>query len=387
GFKFSISTCDQNAFEIGKNLAVTPGSVIFQNKIMQIIQYAPQTKKTYSIPLLIVTAWINKYYILDLQKKNSMVNYLVELGYTVFIISWNNPQKEDAATSFEDYAMQGVLEAIKQVKLRTNAEKINCVGYCLGGTLLAASCAYLKSISDHSINSMTFLATLVDFEDAGDISLFIDEAQIANIERLMEKDGYLDGYYMSFAFKMLQSEDMIWSYYINNYLLGKTPPAFDILYWNEDYTRLPAKMHSYYLRNMYLDNNLVKQNKLEISNISIDLKSIDCPTYIVGAKKDHITPWKSVYKAMNIYQGENKFILSGSGHIAGIVNHPSRQKYEYFECESDNVDTWLENAKIHKGSWWPNWHEWLKCKSGKKIDAKEIDQSIEDAPGAYVFIK
>lgn len=387
-----ISTTDFNAFEIGKNVAATPGKVIYQNRMMQLIQYTPIAPKTFKIPLLIMPAWINKYYILDLQAQHSFVRWLVEQGYTVFMISWVNPDSSYADVTFEDYLKEGPLTALDVVKQVTNEEDVNFMGYCLGGTLLAATIAYLTSAKKSHVRSATFLTTLIDFKECGDIGIFIDEKQIQHIEKMMEEKGYFDADAMAQTFSLLRSNDMIWSFYINNYLLGKEPFAFDILYWNADSTRLPAKMHSYYLRNMYLNNNLVKPNKIKLLGHGIDLKNIKIPTYVLSTKEDHIAPWRSTFEATRYYKN-CRFVVSGSGHVAGVVNHPDRQKYQYWtnnKIEPD-PDTWLKDAVETPGSWWIDWHKWQMQFAGEMIENRKIGGSkfkpIEDAPGSYVKVR
>lgn len=386
--KFKISTTDFSAFEVGKNLAVTKGKVVFQNDLMQLIQYEPLTKSVNKVPLILMPAWINKYYILDLQDKNSFVKWLVEEGQTVFLISWVNPTKELGHKKFEDYMNEGPLAAIKAVEEATGEKEVNFMGYCLGGTLLAATIAYLKTKKEKTfpIKSATFLTSLVDFSEAGDLSVFIDEDQISSLEKRMSEKGYLEGNEMAQTFSMIRANDMIWSFYVNNYLLGKDPFPFDILYWNADSTRLPAEMHSFYLRNMYQKNLLAKPNGIILNNTPIDLRKVDIPIYILSTKEDHITPWESTYKATSIYSGKIHFTLSGSGHVAGVVNHPSRNKYNFWSSEKvyPTSKEWLENAKETQGSWWPDWVKWASKISDKTVPARKVKNVIEEAPGSYV---
>jgi polyhydroxyalkanoate synthase len=392
---FKISTTDFSAFEVGKNLAITPGKIVYQNSLMQLIQYEPLTKEVYKTPIVITTAWINKYYILDLQEKNSFVRWLLEQGYTVFVVSWINPSKELGHKSFEDYMIEGPIAAAEQVEKITGEKEIHFIGYCLGGTLLAATIAYLKAkkVEPFPIKMATFLTVLVDFEEAGDLGVFIDEDQIKALEKRMSEDGYLDGSEMAQTFSMIRANDMIWSFYVNNYLLGKDPFPFDILYWNADSTRLPAKMHSFYLRNMYQKNLLVKPGDITLKSVPIDLRKIDIPVYMLATKEDHIVPWQSSYKATQVYKGPVRFVLSGSGHVAGVVNHPSKNKYNYWSNDSieKNSDAWLKNSKDNPGSWWVDWDKWASKLSGKKIPARQIKESsskkLADAPGDYVKMK
>jgi polyhydroxyalkanoate synthase len=373
---------------VGQNLAMTQGKVILQNDLMQLIQYQALTDKVHATPILIIPAWINKYYILDLQKTNSFVRWLVEKGYTVFMVSWVNPDISHNKKQFEDYMKEGALAAIAKVTEVTKEQQINLIGYCLGGTLLAATAAYLKAKQPKSspIKTATFLTSLIDFCDVGDIGVFIDEVQISMLEKRMSEKGYLDGYEMAHTFSMIRANDMIWSFYINNYLLGKDPFPFDILYWNADSTRLPAKMHSFYLRNMYKDNLLVKPNKMKINGTGIDLGIIDLPVYILSTQDDHIAPWKSTYKATQIYKGKTRFVLSGSGHVAGVINHPDRNKYFYLINDEipSSPEAWLNKAKEKQGSWWNDWDKWASSQSGQKVAARKISLALEDAPGSYV---
>lgn len=394
GNNFSIASTDLEAFEVGANIAVTPGKVVMQNGLMQLIQYSPSTKKVHKTPLIITPAWINKYYILDLQEKNSFVKWVVDQGYTVFMISWINPSTQHSKKSFEDYMLEGPLAAIECAKKITGEKKVNLVGYCLGGTLLAASIAYLKAKKQDIVSSATFLTTLVDFTNGGDLAVFIDEEQIQLLEARMSAKGYLSGAQMATTFSMLRANDMIWSYYVNNYLLGKDPMPFDILYWNSDSTKLPTAMHSFYLRNMYQKNTFKEPGGVSLGGQAIDLSKIDIPTYILAAKSDHIVPWTGAFAAMNIYSGDNRFVLSDSGHVAGVVNHPSRQKYCYWTNEKHKQptmqpETWLEGSTQHQGSWWVDWAAWLSGKSGEEVAARvnNSKETIEEAPGSYVKVK
>lgn len=388
--KFAISTVDLKAFAVGRNLAVTPGKVVYQNDLMQLIQYSPSTEKVYETPLLIIPAWINKYYILDLQKENSFVRWLVSKGYTVFMISWANPSDAHHNKTFEDYMVQGALAAITEVQKLVGEKEISTMGYCLGGTLLAITIAYLKKLkSKCPIKNATFLTSLVDFCDSGDLGVFIDEEQLAILEKRMSEKGYLDGHEMATTFSMIRANDMIWSFYINNYMMGRDPFPFDILYWNSDSTRLPAKMHSFYLRNMYLKNLLVKPGGISLKNTPIDLTKVDISVYMLSTKEDHIAPWESTYHATQIYKGPVRFTLSASGHVAGVVNHPDKMKYNFW-TNSENppsAQQWLKGAKSTDGSWWVDWDAWAAPKSGKKIAARKVAKGLGDAPGSYVLAK
>lgn len=385
---FSIATTDFEAFKVGENLAITEGKVVYQNDLMQLIQYAPLTDKVRKIPLIMMPAWINKYYILDLKQQNSFVKWVVERGYTVFMISWNNPDETLKDKAFEDYMLEGPLTALKLVQEITGEKEVNFLGYCLGGTLLACTLAYLKSKKINGVRSATFLTTLIDFEECGDLGVFIDEEQLSMLENRMDSKGYLDGHEMAQTFSMLRANDMIWSFYINNYLLGKEPFPFDILYWNADPTRLPVKMHSFYLRNMYQKNALIKPSGISLCDQDIDLTKIDIPTYILSTREDHIAPWQATYKATQTYKGKVRFVLSASGHVAGVVNHPSKNKYNHWinDKYDVNADSWFKHAKEVVGSWWVDWDKWLEEESGELVTARKINakKAIENAPGSYV---
>ncbi|MCZ6802582.1 MAG: class I poly(R)-hydroxyalkanoic acid synthase [Proteobacteria bacterium] len=383
---------DYSSFEVGKNIATTPGKVIFQNDLIQLLQYTPTTKTVHETPLLIVPPWINKYYILDLRKENSFIQWAVDQDHTVFIISWVNPDETYANTRFEDYMKKGILTAVDKVKQETEQTSINTIGYCIGGTLLAATNAYLASKRRKPIKSTTYFTTMIDFENPGNLGIFIDEQQLDALDDTMEKEGYLDGSSMDSVFNMLRSNDLIWPFFINNYLLGKKPTAFDLLYWNSDSTRQPARTHSYYLRNCYLNNLLRVPGGIELDNTAIDIRKIKVPTYFISTHDDHITPWKSTYAGAQLMSGDVKFVLGGSGHIAGIINPPVKNKYNYWTNETleDDPEDWLENAETHEGSWWPDWQKWIKTHAGKKISARKpgvILKPIEDAPGSYVKVR
>jgi polyhydroxyalkanoate synthase subunit PhaC len=390
---FSTSS-DQTAFSIGKNLAITKGNVVFQNKLIQLIHYTPAKANNYSIPLLVIPPWINKYYILDLQPENSYIKWLVSQGYSVFLVSWVNPDKHYAKTSFEDYMQLGILDAIDFITEKYNVKSVNTIGYCIGGTLLACALSYMASNNIKKVNSATFLTTLLDFRNSGDLLAFIDEEQIKAIEEKMAKNGFYDGYDMGVAFNLIRSNEMIWSFFINHYLLGKESIPFDLLYWNADHTRMPAKMHSFYLRNMYLNNLLAKKDGITLLHTPIDLSKINVPCYFLSTCDDHIAPWKATFEATNLISKSIEFVLGGSGHIAGVVNHPDSKKYFYYTRdihEYNNADDWLAGAVKHEGSWWNNWHEWQKKLSGKEISA-QLDENlkitaIEAAPGSYVVKK
>jgi len=389
-----IRHTDPTKFEVGKNLAVTPGKVIYQNALMQLIQYEATTEQVLKRPLLIVPPWINKYYILDLNPEKSFVKWAVDQGQTVFVISWVNPDKELAAKSFEDYMREGILEALEAARQATGERVVNALGYCVGGTLLAATLAYMAAERDTRIQSATLLATQVDFSHAGDLKIFMDEEQVAAIERDMARHGYLEGHKMAAAFNLLRSNDLIWPYIVNNYIRGKKPMPFDLLYWNSDATRMPAGNHSFYLRNCYLDNKLSK-GEMEIGGIKLDLKKVKVPVYNLATREDHIAPAKSVLFGSNFFGGPVKYVLAGSGHIAGVINPPSKPKYQYWTGEKptgSSVDDWLKKATEHPGSWWPDWLKWLKSHDAKNtVAARKIGggklKPTEDAPGSYVKVK
>jgi len=388
--KLRISMTDEDAFEVGENVAVTPGKVVFQNDLIQLIQYEPTTKQQYSTPLLIIPPWINKYYILDLREKNSMVKWLTDQGYTTFVVSWVNPDENLGDKTFDDYMIEGAIGAVEAVKKACKVKKVNVTGYCIGGTLLAATLAYLKAKGDDSIKTATFLTALTDFQEVGDIRVFIDDEQVGDLEKRMdESGGFLEGADMAATFNMLRSNDLIWSFVVNNYLLGKDPFPFDLLYWNADSTRMPKAMHSFYLRNMYLENNLIKPGGLELGGVPIDLSTVDLPTYMISCKEDHIAPWMSTYAATQIFDGKVRFVLSASGHIAGVVNPPASNKYCYWTNTKNppTAEKWLSGSKEHPGSWWLDWDGWLKPHSGKKVPARKPGKGglkvIEKAPGAY----
>ncbi|KTD18199.1 PHA/PHB synthase family protein [Legionella jordanis] len=385
-----IKMTDTDAFKIGSNIATTPGKIIFRNDMMELIQYSPQTESVRSIPLLIVPPWINKYYILDLSPHNSFVKWLVQQGITVFMISWVNPDASYARKGIFDYLNEGPLTAIKTIQRQLGVKQVNILGFCIGGTLVACLLAYLKALGEKPIRTATFLASMIDFSDPGDISVFIDEQQIVRIEEEMHAKGFLDGRFMASTFNSLRANDLVWSFFVKNYLQGKNPVPFDILYWNADATNMPAKMHSQYLRWMYLHNHLVKPGKIHLNHVPLDVTQIDIPTFFVSTQKDHIAPWKTTYMGFQLMKGKKRFLLGGSGHIAGIVNPPTSGKYGFYRNSSSNqsAEEWLANAKHQPGSWWPEWLNWLEKQAGEVIPAPDFKQlplkGIMDAPGEYV---
>jgi polyhydroxyalkanoate synthase len=390
-----ISMTDYDAFVIGENIATTPGKVIFRNEMMELIQYTPATETVVKRPLLFVPAWINKFYIVDLRAKNSWVKWAVDQGHTVFMISWVNPSAELAQKSFEDYIVDGTMTAVDAIEQATGEKEVNAVGYCIGGTLLASTLAYAAAIGDTRIKTGTFFTTMLDFSEPGELGVFIDEATISYLEGKMAERGYLEGSEMASTFNMLRENDLIWSFVINNYLLGTDPFPFDLLYWNSDSTRMPYAMHSFYLRNFYQQNNLVKPGGITLAGEPIDLTKVKVPTYFISAREDHIAPWTSTYKGTQIFTGPIHFTLAASGHIAGVINPPAANKYCYWFTDKKppaDPDEWLAHAKQKDGSWWPDWDAWAKKQSGKEqVPAREPGagklKAIADAPGAYVSMK
>ena len=395
GGRFAPRMSDESHFILGETIATTPGKVVYQSELMQLIQYAPSTETAFRRPLLIVPPWINKYYVLDLRPKNSFVRWALSKGYSVFMISWVNPDERLAEKTFEDYMVEGPLAALDAIEQATGERDVAAIGYCLGGTLTAATLAYLAARDDKRIRSATFFASLVDFAEPGELGVFIDDAQLESLEAMMAEKGYLDGRHMATTFNMLRANDLIWSFVVNNYLLGREPMPFDLLFWNSDSTRMPAAMHSFYLRKMYQENLLAQPEGLSLASMPIDLRRIEIPTYIVATREDHIAPWQSCFAACGLYRGQRRFVLGASGHIAGIINPPEAGKYGYWTgpvAETQDADAWLAAAEHHEGSWWNDWHAWQRRRSGgKKVPARVPGagglRPIEDAPGAYVLAK
>jgi polyhydroxyalkanoate synthase len=393
--KLAIRQTDMTAFKVGGNVATSPGKVVYQNELMQLIQYAPLTDEVHAMPLLIVPPWINKFYILDLKPQNSFIKWATEQGYTVFVISWVNPDAKLTSLSFDDYMKLGPLDALGAIEKATGEKKVSAIGYCIGGTLMATTLAYMAARGDDRIAACTFFTAQVDFTEPGELGVFIDEEQLAGVQEVMSKKGYLDGTEMATTFNMLRANDLIWSFVVNNYLMGKDPFPFDLLFWNADATRMPAAMHMYYLRNMYQKNLLVQPGGLIVDNVPIDLRKVSIPVYIQAGKEDHIAPAKSVYKATQIFSGPVRFMLAGSGHIAGVVNPPSAKKYQHWLNETDKnpptLAEWQAGAVEHPGSWWNDWDKWLSEKSGGKVPARIPGAgglpAIEDAPGSYVKVR
>jgi len=387
-----IRQSDPAPFRVGENLANTPGKVVFQNDLMQLIQYAPATEKVLKRPLLIVPPWINKFYVLDLNPEKSFIRWCVDQGLTVFVISWVNPDQRQATKGFEEYMREGPLAALDVVKTITGESRVNAVGYCVGGTLLAVTLAYMAAVGDERIASATFFATQVDFTYAGDLKVFVDEDQIQALERRMAEFGYLEGKDMANAFNMLRSQELVWPYVVNNYLKGKAPMPFDLLYWNSDATRMPAANHSFYLRNCYL-NNALTRGAMEVGGKMLDLSRVKAPIYNLSTREDHIAPARSVFLGSRFFGGPVRFVMSGSGHIAGVVNPPAGGKYQYWTGGKPvgDFDAWTTSAKEHPGSWWPDWFSWLKKLAPAQTAAREPGGGklppIEDAPGSYVKVR
>ncbi len=388
-----VKMTDLEKFKLGENVAVTPGKVIFQNDLIQLIQYTPSTEEVHKTPLMIIPPWINKFYILDLREKNSLIKWAVDQGHTVFVLSWVNPDEKMAHKTFEDYMLEGPLTALDMIEKATGEREVKAIGYCLGGSLLASTLAYMAKKKDKRIKAATFFVTMMDFSDPGEIGVFIDEEQLARMDEQMEKTGYFEGKSMAEAFNLLRANDLIWSFVINNYLMGKDPFPFDLLYWNSDSTRMPREMHSFYLHKFYEQNLLCKPNGITLDGVGIDLTKIKTPAYFISTKEDHIAPWKSTYAGTQLLSGPIRFVLGMSGHIAGIVNPPVANKYGYWTNDDlpKDCDEWFAGAKQHEGSWWLDWAEWVKPFNGELVPARVPGEGklkvIEDAPGSYVKIR
>jgi polyhydroxyalkanoate synthase len=390
--RLAITMTDMKAFRLGENIATTPGRIVYQNELMQLIQYTPSTREVRRRPLLIVPPWINKFYVLDLQPKNSFIKWAVDQGHTVFAISWVNPDEKLAEKSFENYMLEGPLAALDAIESATGERSVNAIGYCLGGTLLASMLAYSAAKGDDRITSATYFATLVDFTEVGDMAVFIDEEQLASLERRMRERGYLEAQDMATTFNMLRANDLIWSFVVSNYLLGKEQMPVDLLFWNSDSTRMPAAMHSFYLRKMYHDNLLAKPGGITLADTPIDLSKVRTPSFILATREDHIAPWKSTYAATRMYSGTIKFVLSDAGHMAGVISPPGTK---YGHWANDNLppspDEWFADATSHQGSWWPVWDEWVTLFDEGRVPAREPGSGelpiIENAPGSYVRVR
>lgn len=389
--KGRISMTDEGAFQVGENIAMTPGSVVFENEIFQLLQYTPQTKQVHLRPLLIVPPCINKFYILDLRPDNSFVQYAVEQGFTVFIMSWRNVNEAQGHLTWDDYIADGVVKAVDNVRVITNVEKINALGFCVGGTMLASAIAVLRRMGHDVIESVTFLTTFIDFSEAGEVTSYINEEFIARRENEIGQGGIVSGSELAYAFTSLRANELIWNYVVGNYLKGTKPPAFDLLFWNSDATNLPGPWYGYYLRNMYSQNNLAKPDKLVMCGVPVDVSYVNMPAFVFAAKEDHIVPWRTAYLSAALLGGKTEFVLGASGHIAGVVNPASKNKRSFQISVAPNVphQKWLDAAKEIQGSWWPRWAEWLKQYSGRMVPARSTlgnaaFKPIEAAPGRYV---
>jgi len=396
GGNLRVKMTDTTAFELGKNVATTPGKVVFQTEMMQLLQYTPSTDKVLKKPLLIVPPWINKFYILDLREKNSYIKWCVDQGHTVFVISWVNPDEQQSEKTFESYVIEGIIAALDAIEKQTGEKSVNATGYCLGGTLLATTLAYLAGKKQaNRISAATFFTTMTDFTDPGELGVFIDEGQVSSLEKKMFGRGYLEGSEMAGTFNMLRANDLIWSFVVSNYLMGKDPFPFDLLYWNSDSTRMPAKMHSFYLRKLYMENRLVEAGGVTIDGVAIDLSKIKTPCYFISTIEDHIAPWKSTYMGARNFAGPVRFVLGGSGHIAGIVNPPAANKYGYWVNPAaklpGDADDWFAGAQQSQGSWWTDWQAWLTTMDGAQVEARDPAKGklkvLEDAPGSFVKIR
>jgi polyhydroxyalkanoate synthase subunit PhaC len=392
--KGGLTITDETAFEVGKNVAVSEGAVIFENELFQLIQYAPLTDQVASRPLLIVPPCINKFYILDLQPENSFVRFAVEQGQTVFLVSWRNPDASCGHVTWDDYLAQGAMKAIEVARAVSGADKVNAVGWCVGGTILSSALAVMRARGDESVASLTLLTTMLDFRDPGDLAVFIDEQGVAQREQAIGQGGIYPGSELGFVFQTLRANDLIWPNVINNYLKGKSPEAFDLLYWNADATNLPGPMYAWYLRNMYLENNLRLPGKLTMCDTPVDLGDIDMPSYVLATQEDHIVPWRSAYQTTQLVSGKSQFVLGASGHIAGVINPASKNKRSYWTGgkQGDDAQAWLASAVETPGSWWTHWIKWLAPKSGKAVASRKRlgnpkYKPIEAAPGRYVKVR
>ena len=393
GGSLLIAQTDLTKFEVGVNVATAPGKVVFENELIQLLQFDPTTDQVFDIPMVIFPPWINKYYILDLRPENSMIRWLASQGFTVFVVSWVNPDSALAEKSFEDYLKHGVQAAVNAALKQTGAKQVNAVGYCIAGTLLSCALAYFAAKGDDCISSATFFAAQQDFSDSGDLKLFTDEDWLRVIEvRMDDAGGVLPGRVMSDTFNALRANDLVWSFFVSNYLLGKDPRPFDLLFWNSDQTRMPKRLHLDYLRRFYQDNALAK-GEFELGGMKLDLKTVKTPIFAQASREDHIAPYRSVYRGAQLFGGPVTYVMAGSGHIAGVINHPAAKKYQYWtnDRRPHNVEGWMAGAAEHAGSWWPTWAKWLAERSGDKVPARDPAKGklkpIEDAPGSFVRVK
>lgn len=393
GGQLAISQTDLAKFKVGENVATAPGKVVYQNDILQLLQFDPTTETVCEIPLLIFPPWINKFYILDLRPENSMIRWLTGQGFTVFVASWVNPDQQLAAKTFEDYMLEGVYDATQQVMTQCGVDRVNTVGYCIGGTLLSVALAHMAARGDERINSTTFFAAQQDFAEAGDLLLFTNEEWLQSIEQQMDAaGGFLPSQSMADTFNALRGNDLIWSFFVSNYLMGKEPRPFDLLFWNADQTRMPKSLHLFYLRNFYKDNALTT-GQLSLGGEHLDLSKVKTPIYVQSSKDDHIAPFRSVYRGAKAFGGPVTFTMAGSGHIAGVINHPDAKKYQHWTNEAlpADVGDWIAGAQENPGSWWPHWAEWLSAKSGKQVPARDPARGklkpLENAPGSFVLVK
>jgi polyhydroxyalkanoate synthase len=392
--RLDISMTDEAAFAVGENVATSEGYVVFQNELIQLIQYTPNTETVHKRPLLIVPPWINKFYILDLQPKNSFIKHAVDQGHTVFVISWANPTEAHAGITFQDYLTKGPLAALDAIEAATGEDTVNILGFCIGGVLVSTLLGHLAARDEGKrVHSATFLTSMFDFKDVGEARVFIDDRQVAQIERQIAERGYLEAHHMADMFSMMRENDLIWSFVVNNYLLGRDPMAFDLLYWNSDSTRLPAAMLADYLKGFYLENRLKEPGGLTIAGTPIDLSKVKTPVYMMAARDDHIAPWKSCYAGTQLFAGSKTFVLAASGHVAGVVNPPAANKYGHWTNAKLPLlaADWLDAATWHEGSWWTDWYRWLKRKGGKMVTARTVGEGklmpIEPAPGSYVKVR
>ena len=389
--RLDVRMCAPESFVVGESIAATPGKVVFRNELIELVQYAPATPKVRRRPLLLVPPWMNKFYVMDLRPGNSMVEWLVARGHTVFVVSWVNPDSSLAGKGFEDYMLEGPLAALEAIERATGEREVNAVGYCLGGILLSALAAWLEAKGDARLASATYLATMVDFSDVGGVGVFIDEDGFPALESAIEARGYLSGRQVADTWRALRANDLVWSFYVGNYLLGKEPPALDLLFWNSDPTNMPAAMHTFFMRNMYIENRLREPGGLTLAGEAIDVTRVTTPSYVLSAVEDHIAPWKTTYRTTQLFAGPVEFVLGGSGHIAGVINPPAKRKYGYRTAPDTpaSPDAWLAGAREHGGSWWPHWDRWLKRFGGGEVPARAPGAgglpAIEDAPGSYVM--